>query len=112
MSINDKKARLSKLSEFVDLGNSRLKEQEIEILEWLVKNKEALDGTTKTYSNSTKTFDSDGTYRVNYKDTYTFRSSKFGIFIEHESESRYDDGTVNNSIKTYSTAREIFKKST
>lgn len=107
MDRKEKVARKAKLSEHVNLGNGRFKDYEIEELESLVKNRDNLDGTTKTYRSSYKTFDSEDTYRVEEKDTYTFRSGKGGIQIERDFERHWDDGQNDTFREVHDTARDI-----
>ena len=89
------------------MGNGRFKDHEIEELESLVENRDNLDGTTKTYRSSYKTFDSEDTYRVEEKDTYTFHSDNEGIYIKQDLEKHWDDGYSDISHKVYNTARDI-----
>lgn len=118
MDRKEKTARKAKLSEYVNLGNGRFKDDEIEELEYLVKNRSNLNGTTKTYRSSYKTFDSEDTYRVEENDTYTFHSGEEGIKIERDFARHWDDGQNDTSHEVYDTARDIlniasklFKKS-
>ena len=107
MDRNEKNARKAKLSEFVNLGNGRFKDHEIEELESLVENRDELDGTTKTYHSSYKSFDSEDTYRVEEEDTYTFHSDDDGIHIKRDFERHWDDGQEDVSHEVYDTARDI-----
>ena len=108
MDRKEKNARKAKLSEHVNLGNGRFKDHEIEELESLVENRDNLDGTTKTYHSSYKSFDSEDTYYVNEEDTYTFRNSEDGIYIEQNFKKHWDDGQddISSNVK-HDTAREI-----
>ena len=47
MDKKEKSERKSRLSKYIDLGNSRLKDSEIEKLEEVVKNKSKNDGKKK-----------------------------------------------------------------
>ena len=107
MDRKEKKARKDKLSEFVNFGNGRFTDSEIETLESLVQNRDSLDGTTKTYRSSYKTFDSEDTYRVNEEDTYSFRSNDDGISIERDFNRHWDDGQEDSSHEIIDTARGI-----
>ena len=107
MDRKEKNARKEKLSEYVNLGNGRFKDHEIEELESLVENRESLDGTTKTYRSSYKAFDSEDTYRVEEEDTYTFHSDDEGIYIKQDFERHWDDGQNDVSHNVYDTARDI-----
>lgn len=107
MDRKEKNARKAKLSEHVNLGNGRFKDNEIEELESLVENRDNLDGTTKTYRSSYKTFDSEDTYRVEEEDTYTFRNDNGGIHIKRDFERHWDDGQNDSLHEVYDTARDI-----
>lgn len=107
MDRKEKNARKTKLSEYINLGNGRFKDYEIEELESLVENRGNLDGTTKTYRSSYKAFDSEDTYRVEEEDTYTFHSDNGGIHIERNIERHWDDGQNDNWHEVYDTARDI-----
>lgn len=107
MDRKEKNARKAKLCEYVNLGNGRFKDHEIEELESLVENRDDLDGTTKTYHSSYKSFDSEDTYHVNEEDTYTFHNGKDGIYIEQDFRRLWDDGQNDVSHVNHDTAREI-----
>ncbi len=107
MDRKEKNARKAKLSKYVNLENGRFKDHEIKELESLIENRDNLDGTTKTYRSSYKTFDSEDTYRVEEEDTYTFHSDNGGIHIEQDFERHWDDGQNDVYHKKYDTARDI-----
>lgn len=107
MDRKEKMARKTKLSEYVNLGNGRFKDHEIEELESLVENRDKLDGTTKTYRSSYKALDSEDTYRVEEQDTYTFRNGKDGIQVEQYFERNWDDGQKDRYHEVHDTARAI-----
>ncbi len=107
MDRKEKNARKAKLSEYVNLGNGRFKDSEIEELESLVENRDELDGTTRTYRSSYKAFDSEDTYRVEEEDTYTFHGDDGGIHIKRDFERHWDDGQDDVSHEEYDTARDI-----
>lgn len=102
-----KKARKEKLSKHINLGNGRYKDHEIEELENIVKNRKKLDGASKTFKNSYKTFDSQDTYRVKERDTYTFKNDKSGIRIDRHHERDWDDGQKDRYHETTETGRDI-----
>lgn len=102
-----KSARKAKLSEYVNFGNGRFKDFEIEELESIVENRDKLDGKTKKYRSSYKTFDSEDTYRVEEEETYTFCSDDKGIHIERDFVRQWDDGQNDVSHEVYNTARDI-----
>ena len=103
----EKNARKAKLSEFVNFGNGRFKDYEIEELESIVQNRDNLDGASRTYRSSYKAFDSEDTYRVEEEDTYTFHSDGDGIHIERDFNRQWDDGQKDVSHEDYDTARDI-----
>ena len=107
MDKKEKRERKTKLSEYVNLGNGRFKDYEIEKLESLVQNRDNLDGTTKTYRSSYKAFDSEDTYRVEEEDTYSFHSDNEGISIERDFKIHWDDGQNDSLHEKYDSARDI-----
>ena len=107
MDRKEKSARKAKLSEYVNFGNGRFKDFEIEELESIVENRDKLDGKTKKYRSSYKTFDSEDTYRVEEEETYTFCSDDKGIHIERDFVRQWDDGQNDVSHEVYNTARDI-----
>lgn len=109
MDKKEKKLRKEKLSEFVNFGNGKFKDSEIEELEYLVENRDELNGTTKTYTSSYKAFDSEGTYRVTEEDTYTFHADESGIRIDRDFQKHWDDGQNNISKNSFETARDILR---
>ena len=84
MDKNTKKRMKENISKYMDLSNQRFTDDEVSRLDDIVNNREALNGRTKSYHNSYKTFDSEDTYRVNETDTYTFHSDNSGIRIQHK----------------------------
>lgn len=107
MDRKEKKARKDKLSKYVNFGNGRFKDYEIEELESLVENRDSLDGTTRTYRSSYKTFDSEDTYRVEEEDTYSFHSDDGGIHIKRDFQKHWDDGEDDVLQEVYDSARDI-----
>ena len=107
MDRKEKNVRKAKLSEYVNLGNGHFKDHEIEELESLVENRNVLDGTTRTYRSSYKTFDSEDTYRVEEEDTYTFHGGDGGIHIKRDFRRHWDDGQDDVSHEVHDTARGI-----
>ena len=107
MDPKEKKEREAKLSEYVNLGNGRFKDNEIETLESLVDQRESLDGKTRKHRFSYKTFDSEDTYRVEEQDTYTFRNDDSGIRIDRDFRRDWDDGQHDEEHESFDTARGI-----
>lgn len=109
MDRKEKKEKKAKLSEYINFGNGRFKDHEIEELEDLVENRDNLNGSTRTYRSSYKAFDSEDTYHVEEKDTYTFHSDDTGIRIEKNLQKLWDDGQVDNFNEVYDSARDILE---
>lgn len=109
MDKKEKKERKEKLSKYVNFGNGKFKDQEIEDLEYLVENREKFDGATKTYGSSYKSFDSEGTYRVYEEETYTFHNDEEGIHIDKNLQREWDDGQKDVWESSYDTAHDILK---
>lgn len=107
MDRKEKNERKAKLSEKIDLGNGRYKDAEIEKLESIVNDSDDLDGLSRTYRNSYKSFDSEDTYHVDEKDTYSFHNDTDGIRIERDFERHWDDGQNDTFHETYDTGRDI-----
>lgn len=105
MDKKEKSERKSRLSKYIDLGNSRLKDSEIEKLEKVVKNKSKNDGKKKVYQTSYKTYDSSDTYHVKEKRVLEFHGNEKKISVS----KNWDDGQVDVSTKNYSTARELLR---
>jgi len=109
MDRKEKKERKEKLSQHMDLSNSRFTDYEIEKLESIVNNQETLNGQIKTKRKSYKAFDSEDRYNVDEKSTYTFCSDGSKIRIIEDYEKKYDDGQTESSHIIHDTAREILK---
>lgn len=107
MEPKEKKERKAKLNEYVNLGNGRFKDNEIETLEALVDQRESLDGKTRKHRSSYKIFDSEDTYRVEEQDTYTFRNDDSGIRIDRDFQRDWDDGQHDEEHESFDTARGI-----
>ena len=107
MDRKEKNLRKTKLSKYVNLENGRFTDYEVEELESIVNNRDNLNGATKTYRSSYKTFDSEDTYRVEEEDTYTFHSDDEGIHIERDFKRLWDDGQNDVSHEEYDTGRDI-----
>ncbi len=107
MDRKEKERLKAEIREYIDLGNGRFKDEEIEKLHSLVRNRSTYNGRSRTYPGSYKTFDSEDTYRVETKDTYTIHSDKSGIHIDHDSIRDWDDGQHDEYQESYTTGREI-----
>lgn len=109
MDKKEKSERKSWLSNFINLGNSRLKDSEIEKLEKVAKNKSKNDGKKKVFQTSYKTYDSSDTYHVKEKRVLEFHGNEKKIRISEKITKKWDDGQVDVSTKNYSTARELLR---
>ncbi|MDO4872664.1 MAG: hypothetical protein Q3964_01065 [Carnobacterium sp.] len=109
MDKKEKSERKSRLSKYIDLGNSRLKDSEIEKLEKVAKNKSKNDGKKKIFQTSYKTYDSSDTYHVKEKRVLEFHGNEEKIRVSEKITTKWDDGQVDVSTKNYSTAREILR---
>lgn len=107
MDRKEKNRLKAEISEHIDLGNGRYKDQEIEQLHSLVENRDTYNGTTQTHRKSYKSFDSEDTYRVEESDVYTFRSDDTGIRIEQDWTRDWDDGQHDTEHHSHRTGREI-----
>lgn len=107
MDKNTKKRMKENISKYMDLSNQRFTDDEVSRLDDIVNNREALNGRTKSYHNSYKTFDSEDTYRVNETDTYTFHSDNSGIRIQHKNIKDWDDGQHDEFNDIANTGRKI-----
>ena len=109
MDRKEKERMKAEISEHIDLSNGRFTDAEVERLHSLVENREELNGRSKTYTSSYRTYDRSDTYRVEMKDKYTFRSDENGIRIEEEVTKDWDDGQHDTWNQKYSTGRQILQ---
>ena len=107
MDRKEKNRLKSEISKYIDLSNGRYKDDEVKRLHSIVENRDSYNGKSRTYRDSYKTFDSEDTYRVEKKDTYTFVSDDSGIHIDHYSTKDWDDGQHDISHESYRTGRGI-----
>ena len=109
MDRKEKNALKATISQFINLGNGRFKDSEVEELMSIVSNRDEYDGQSRTYRNSYKSFDSEDTYHVDETDTFTFHSDDAGIHIDEDYSRHWDDGQLDESHRTFDTARDILK---
>lgn len=107
MDKKEKKSRKAKLSEHVNLGNGRFQDDEIRKLESLVEKRNELNGLTRTYRRSYKTFDSEDTYNVDEEDTFAWKNDNDRIFITRDIKKHWDDGQEDIQHESYNSARDI-----
>lgn len=107
MNRKEKSHLKSELSQYMDLSNSRFKDDEIERLMGFVQRRDEFNGETKTHRKTYKTFDSEDTYRVEETDTYTIHNDESGISIEQDFVREWDDGQVDTEHNIFNTGRSI-----
>ncbi len=107
MDKKEKKRLKAEISKYIDLANGHYEDIEVERLYSLIENRDAYNGTSKTFRKSYKSFDSEDTYRVEEADTYTFRSDENGIRIDNDWTRDWDDGQHDVTHRSYRTGREI-----
>lgn len=107
MDRKQKNQMKSIISEFIDLGNGRYKDDEVDQLHDLVNNIDDYADTSRTYKNSFTDWSSDGKYRRDEETTYTLRNNNDRITIEEDYRYQDDDGQSGGFQRTYETGREI-----
>lgn len=107
MNRQEKNRMKSEINEHIDLSNGRFKDDEVERLYSLMKNRESYDGVSNTYRDSYKAFDSEGTYHVKEQDTYTLRTDNNGVRIDRDFTRDWDDGQHDEEHYSFCTGREI-----
>lgn len=106
----DKKEKNEKkriISEHIDLGNGRYKDDEVNILHELATNREKYNGHTKTIKDKYVGWSSDGKYTREKETTYTFIGDDEGVRIEEKYQSHDDDGQRDASDRVHNNGREI-----
>lgn len=109
MNQKEKKKKKAMIGEFIDLANGRFKDDEIDTLSNLVKNRDEYNGMSKTYYNSFDSWSSEGKYTRNEETTYTFSNDDSGISIKEHYQYRDDDGQSDSYDQEYNTGREILR---
>lgn len=105
----DSKEMRNFISKSVDISNSRLTDNDKNVLVSLIKNFDKYNGSKKTFFKTEKGFDQDGKYICKTKTTYQLLKDTAGIFIKKVVEEKYDDGDIFNSEEILRTARELLK---
>lgn len=109
MDRKEKNELKKSISEHIDLGNGRYKDEEIETLHALVEKRDEYNGRSRDYHYSYKTFDRSDTYRVEETYTYTFKNDESGIHIDRDMVKDWDDGQRDTSHERIDTGRGILK---
>ena len=113
MNNKEKREKKREISKYIDLANGHFKDNEIELLHNLVKNKDDYNGKSKEYKHTFDGWCSDGKYTRDEQTTYTFHSDQSSIYIEKDYRYWDDDGQSGGDSSVLKTAREIingFKK--
>ena len=109
MERKEKERLKAEISKHINLRNGRFTVAEITRLHDLVESRDSHDGRSETYSSSYEAFDSEGTYRIEEADTYTFHNGDSGICIEQKSVRDWDDGQHDIDHQTHDTERAILR---
>lgn len=89
------------------MGNSRLKEKEINALYDIVENPGKYDGAKRTIKQTKTDYSSDGKYTRKIEQTYTLRSDRDGVRIEEHYQHHDDDGDSYESDTVHDGARDL-----
>ena len=107
MDRKEKKQMKERISDYLDLGNGRYKDDEVETLLDLTENREEYDGRSKTHRHSFTGWSSDGKYTRDEETTYTIRSDNDRVRIDEHYEYHDDDGQHGEYDRTYESGRDI-----
>lgn len=109
MDRKTKKELKEEIGKYIELGNGRFKDEEIETLHDLVSNREEYDGKTKTIKNDFIDRSSDGKYYREEETTFTIKGEEESIYIEENYQYHDDDGQRGGYNKNHNTARDILR---
>ena len=107
MDRKEKKEKKNYISKSIDLANGRYKDEEVNFLYKLAKNRSEYDGKAKTHKHSFTDWSSDGKYTRNEETTYTIRGDEKGVRIEEHYQYHDDDGQSGSCDRIFNTGREI-----
>lgn len=107
MDRKEKNEKKSVISEHIDLGNGRYKDDEIDTLYKFSTNREKYNGQTKTIKHKFDSWSSDGKYTREEETTYTFKADDEGIRIEEKYQYHDDDGQRGSTDRVHNTGRDI-----
>ena len=82
MNRKEKSEKKRIISEYIDLGNGRYKDSEVDSLHELATEPDKYNGKSKTIRNKFDGVSSDGKYTREEETTYTLRGDKEGVRIE------------------------------
>lgn len=107
MDKKEKAAKKDFIRNYINLGNGRFKDYEVDSLLDLAENREKYNGKSKTYKHSFDDWCSDGKYTRTETTSYTIKSDDDGIHIDEHYEYHDDDGQHGSYEKSYSTGRDL-----
>ena len=93
------------IDSYIEIGNSRLKNDEVEFLYQFVTQYDRFIGITETIRNSYTGWSSDGKYTRWEKYTYSFEKNEVSIYVEESYHD--DDGQGGRHDEVINTAREV-----
>ena len=107
MDRKEKNEKKRIISEHIDLGKGRYKDDEVDALHELTTNREKYNGQTKTVKHRLVGWSSDGKYTREEETTYTFKGDDEGVRIEEKYQYHDDDGQRGASDRVHNTGRDI-----
>ena len=107
MNRKEKSEKKRIISEYIDLGNGRYKDSEVDSLHELATEPDKYNGKSKTIRNKFDGVSSDGMYTREEETTYTLRGDKEGVRIEKKYQYHDDDGQRGENETVYNTGRDI-----
>ncbi len=107
MNKNEKRQKREEIGKYINLGNSRLKDSEVETLYDIAKNPQKYDGKTHTVKRTRNGWSSDGKYERQERDTYTLKCDEDGIRVVRHYECQDDDGYSDESTTILDGVRAV-----
>ena len=107
MDKKEKKEKKREISNHIDLGNGRFKDDEVNTLHELATNRKKYNGKSKTIKHKGKSWDSDGRYDYEEETTYTLKGDDKGVRIEERYQYHTDDGIHRENNTVFKTGRDI-----
>jgi hypothetical protein len=107
MDRKEKNEKKRIISENINLGSGRYKDDEVDTLYELTTNHEKYNGQTKPIKNKFTDWSSDGKYTREEETTYTFKGDDEGVRIEKKYQYHDDDGQSDETNTVYNSGRDI-----
>lgn len=101
------KDKRKKISERINLGNGRFKENELDTLLDIISNFGEYKNRDNTKRESYKTWSSDGKFTRTIERNFSFDEDDDGIFISERYNQKDDDGDESSSVIEHRLARDI-----